>query len=389
MSYKNPLTYLIPFLFIVILAISLQVQADQHFVDLARSFISGSLSFTHVNNNISDYVLFNNKYYWPLGPFPSILLIPFVFFFKSFSQSYISFLLTLINFYLIYKIARHFELDNQKSLLLTIFFIFGSVFTPLLALPASWYFAQVVAATLLIWATYEFLNKRRYFLIGFAIAIATATRFNLIFASLFFFFYLFKKPFNIVNIIKFASPIILSVAILGIYNYQRFGNALETGYNLQIIYDQADLRRAEGLFSLKHVPANLYYMLLQGPEPVLKDKSHDLSPPYVTFNNYGLSLFFISPVLFLIFKANYKKDLIKNCAATIIFMLIPIVTYYGIGQKQVSFRYALDFLPFIFLILADTAKKISIKILYPLVLFGVFFAIYFSLLYLLGFDKSI
>ena len=176
MSYKNPLTYLIPFLFIVILALNLQVKSDQHFINLAQSFIQGNLSFTHVNNNVSDYVLFNNKYYWPLGPFPAVLLIPFIICFQSFSQSYISFFLTIINFYLIYKIAKHFELDNQKSLLLTVFFVFGSVFTPLLALPASWYFAQVVAATLLIWAIYEFLNKRRYFLIGFALALATATR---------------------------------------------------------------------------------------------------------------------------------------------------------------------------------------------------------------------
>lgn len=389
MSYKNPLTYLIPFLFIILLTINLQVKSRQQFVDLARSFQVGSFSFTHVNENISDYVLFNDKYYWPLGPFPAVLLVPFVLFFKTFYQSYLSFPLAIIDFYLIYKITKHFETNQQKSLILTIFMIFGSIFTPLLALPGSWYFAQTVAATLLICAIYEFLNKKRYFLIGLTIALATATRFNLIFSSLFFLIYLFKRPINLIDILKFISPIVLSVTLLGVYNYERFGNALETGYNLQIIYYQADLRRAEGLFSIKHIPANLYYMLFQGPEPVLQDKSHELIPPYITFNNYGLSLFFLSPILLLIFLANYKKELVRNCAISITIMLIPIITYYGIGQKQVSYRYAMDFFPFIYLIIIYTAKKISIRILYPLVFFGVFFAIYFSSLYLFGLDKSI
>lgn len=390
MSYKNPLTYLIPLLFIILFALNLQIDpAGQQFVDLARSFLTGSLSFIHMGERIADYTLFDKKYYWPLGPFPAIFLIPFVLMFKTFYQNYISFPLNLINYYLLFQIARILGLNAKKSTLLTVFFIFGSIYFPVAALPASWYFAQTLACTLTILAIYEFLTKKRYLIIGILIAFAVATRFNLITSSIFFAYFLLKKPISFKNIAKFSLPILICLIILGTYNYKRFGNVLESGYKLQLIPKEPLMRREIGLFSPKHIPANIYYMVFKGPEPILRDESHELKFPFITFDSHGLSLFFLSPILFLIFCTNYKKELNKISAVTILFMLIPILTYYGIGQKQISFRYALDFFPFIYLILSDTTKKVSPKILYPLVFFGIFFAVYFSFLYALGLDKSV
>lgn len=74
------------------------------FTELARSFINGKLYFLDnsiFNNNVSDNVFFNGRYYWPLGPFPAIALIPFFLFFfifrlvnnfySSFGKYYFSF----------------------------------------------------------------------------------------------------------------------------------------------------------------------------------------------------------------------------------------------------------------------------------------------------------
>lgn len=298
-------------------------------------------------------------------------------------QSYLSFPLTLINFFLLYKIARKLKLNTEKSLLAAIFFIFGSIYTPLALLPASWYFAQVVACSLLIYAIWEFLAKRRYLLIGITIAASVATRFNLILSSIFFLYFLLKKPFLLKNLIKFSAPIIISLILLGVYNYLRFQNPFEHGYNLQIIPQEATQRREIGLFSASHIPSNLFFMLLKGPEPVLNN-AHELKAPFITFDAYGLSLFFLSPVLFLLYRANFQKELTKVSIATALLMLIPMLTYYGIGHKQVGYRYALDLLPFIFLIMVDPFKTTTIRLLYPLILFGVIFSVFFSMLYLGG-----
>lgn len=382
MLYKNPLTYVVFILFIILLVLNLEVDSSQHFIALARSFLSGRLSFIVIPKNISDLAYFNGKYYWPLGPFPAVILLPFVAIFKNFYQGFISFPLSIINFYFLTKIATILGLDKKRSILLATFFVFGSIYFPVASLPGSWYFAQTVACTLLILSIYEFLTKKRYLLIGTAIAFALATRLTLITSVIFFLYFLFKKPLNATNLAKFFIPILIAFILLGIYNLARFQNPLEQGYNYQIIPQEAQERRSVGLFSLKHVPANIYYMLFKGPEGIFTDNSRDLKFPYLTFDSYGLSIFFLSPILFLMFFADLKKELVKISAAASLLTLIPIITYYGIGQRQVGYRYALDFLPFIFLILAGPARKLKLKYLYFLVFWGVFFSVYFSILYL-------
>lgn len=386
MSYKNPLIYIIPFLFIIFLFTSLIVKTEQHFVLLAKSFLSGSLALTQDFKNISDLSLFDGKYYWPLGPFPAVMLIPFVMLFKSFLQGYLSFPLTLLNFYLLYKIAKKMGLTKNKQFLLPVFFIFGTIYTSLALLPASWYFAQIVACTLLIIALYNFLHSRNYLLIGVLVALASATRFNLILSSVFFLYFLLKRPIQIKNLVKFSLPVIFIITLLGAYNQARFKTPFESGYNLQLIPEATRERRSIGLFSLAHIPSNLYYMLLNGPSPVLNEKTHMLKPPFVTFDSYGTSLFFISPLLIFLYKANYKKEIIKIAGLTCILMLIPIITYYGIGQKQVGYRYALDFFPFIFLLLADAIKKVRLKTIWVLAAFSLFVNFFFSFLYLFGLE---
>lgn len=388
MSYKNPLVFIISLflflsLFTVLFCTNLAVDSEQQFVLLAESFLKGQLNFINIADDISDTAYFMGNYYWPLGPFPAVFLMPFVFIFKYFLQGFISFPLSLLNFWLLYKIARIHKIDIQKSLLLATFFIFGSIYTPLAALPASWYFSQTLAVTLIITAIYEFLGNRRFFLIGMLLAAAVATRFNLIFAVIFFIPYLFKESF-LKNLFKFSIPIIISVVLLATYNFARFQNPTESGYNLQLIPEEPKLRRDQGLFSPKHIPSNLYFMIFKGPDPVLNEESHSLKAPFITFDSYGLSIFFLSPILFLIFRADYKDKLNKMAALTILVLLVPILTYYGIGQKQVGFRYALDFYPFLYLLLLDPVKKTNRKILYLLVLFGVIFSVLFTFYYLGG-----
>lgn len=386
--FKNPLHLLISFLFLLILFTNIGVTTQQHFVFLAKSFLHGSLSFIDTGFNLSDTSPFNGRYYWPLGPFPAIILMPFVAIFPNFYQGYISFALAFVNFYLIYQICKRLNIDDKRSLILTLFFCFGSIYAPLVALPASYYFAQVIAASLIIFAIWEFLGKKRYLLIGLAIASSIATRITVLPATIFFLYFLFKKPVDSKKILVFVLPIIIGLIFLGFYNIARFGNFLESGYKLQIVYKDSQIRRESGVFSPVHIPANLFYFLLSGPEPVLTN-GHILKPPYLTFNAYGLSIFFLSPILFLFFLADYKKEINIIAAITSVITLIPILMYYGIGYKQIGYRYALDFFPFVFLIIAQTSRKISLKVLYPMVLFGVFFAMYFSILYLFGLDVSI
>jgi hypothetical protein len=383
MNYKSPFIYIIILLFFLLLSLNLQIDKGQHFVYLAKSFKVGSLSFANFGENFSDTAIYNNQYFWPLGPFPALLILPFLFISNHFFQGIIAFPLSALNFFLLYKFARYLKVSHTKSLLLSMFFIFGSIYTPLAALPASWYFSQLVACTLLILALFEFTKYKGYLLTGIFLACAIATRFTLIFSLPFFiFFYITEKP-RTPNLIKLLIPIIIAITLLGAYNYSRFKNPLEQGYNYQLIPAEPFVRRNIGLFSAKHIPANLYYMLFKGPDPVFKDKSHELKFPFLTFDSYGLSIFFLSPILFLLFKNSLKSKLTKTAFITSLVMLMPLLTYYGIGQRQVGYRYALDFYPFIFLMLTEPVSLAKTKTIAILVFWGVFFSMLFSFLYLL------
>ena len=49
---------------------------NQQYLYLAKSFIEGHLYFTHPLKTWTDSTPFNGVHYWPLGPFPAILLTP-------------------------------------------------------------------------------------------------------------------------------------------------------------------------------------------------------------------------------------------------------------------------------------------------------------------------
>src|SRR6266850_1026830 len=95
-------------LFAVVVCFNLTVSADQQFSYLAESFLQGKTYFLASSTFGHDTAFFQGKYYWPLGPFPAVLLLPFVLVFRSFSlfffQGYLQVFLVLGVFYLFFKI---------------------------------------------------------------------------------------------------------------------------------------------------------------------------------------------------------------------------------------------------------------------------------------------
>lgn len=381
--YKFILLY---FLLVPVIAINFLVTGEQQFVFLAKAFLNHSLSLTTLPPTIADLSLYNEKYFWPLGPFPAILLIPFVYIFDlNFTQGFIQVVLNVMNFFLIKKILEKLNIDHAKSFWISIFYIFGSVYTPVATIPFSWYFAQIVATSLILMAIYIYLSNKNWFFIGLMIALATLTRISLLLSLVFFVPSLIKNPPKFSKLAMFLAPVLVSICVIGIYNHLRFNSPFESGYKYQLIPEDAQKRRDEGLMSVKHIPANLYYMLLKTPDPILKEDYHVFKAPYLRFDDFGMSIFFMSPLLFIIFKAGTKDTYVKIAIITITILSLPIITYYGIGYKQVGFRYALDFFPFLLFLLASASKTIGISTIRTLTIIGIIITWFFTIEKLSGF----
>lgn len=371
--FKNfpRLNILIIFFFSLVFFVSLLVfqttylRGEQQFSYLAHSFLRGDL-YLPEGSSVADAVSWGGHLYWPLGPFPAILLIPFVFIFSLFHlvfyQGYLSLFFTLLIFLLIYKIARKINYNFSDAWYLAYAFCFSSIFLGVSAIGFSWYFAQTVTVFLLFLALLEFFGKKRYYILGFIFAAVFLTRITaalgVIFIILDLLFLSAPSKEKIKNFFKLLLPLLISLFLLLAYNQARFGNFLDQGYVNQILGPDLSKARSYGLVNIIHLPGNLYYCFLNTPDPVFRDNiSHVLKFPFIKADSWGMSIFLLSPYLLYLFFKKIRGRLSINLlisAATIAFV---VFLYYGIGSRQFGYRYALDFLPLVFLIFMITYQR--------------------------------
>src|SRR5207244_3045244 len=138
-----------------------------------------------------------------------------------------------------------------------------------------WYFAQVLTCALLFVAIDEMLGRRRPLLLGGLFALLLATRFPAALgvawpagAIL-----LSDEPLRqrLRALAALALPCVVMAALLMLYNQLRFDSPFEPGYRYQLLPSHAEAARALGVFSIVHLPTNLYYLLLAAPRAVLRD----------------------------------------------------------------------------------------------------------------------
>ena len=349
----------------------------QQFSHLARSFLSGKLYFLDdfVNGpekNFIDTAKIGDKFYWHLGPFPALLLVPFVELAKLigffFYQGYLQFLITMLIFFLCFKLARKFSYSTNHALYLAFAFCFASVYQFTALVTWSWYFAQTVTAALIFLSLFEYLTKRRFWLIGILFGLVLMTRISAAPGILFFVVAALVGKDSalkekIRSLTQLLAPILVALIILFGYNFLRFGNVLETGYQLSNNYYLTDQQKFEqlnyGLFDLRNIPTNLYYYFIKTPDPILLEQESSqgntylLKPPYLKVNYPGVSFFVVAPIFLYVFRAK-KTELVKLALIPIGVILLILLAYYWPGWVQVGPRYLLDLLPFAFLILLQS-----------------------------------
>jgi 4-amino-4-deoxy-L-arabinose transferase-like glycosyltransferase len=342
----------------------------QDVVFLARSFLDGHLYFTAMPGTWDDTSFFLGHYYWPLGPLPAIILMPFVAIFGMGAQlGYPLLLFNLLNLLLLYKIARKITGNHENSLWLSFAYIFSTAYLFIALYAFSWYFAQAVATSFLLLALYEYYHHRRWWLIGLWIALGAATRITIVLTGVFFILSIIfendQRSEKIKQFAMFSSPVAVGMMLLLVYNFLRFQNILEFGYTLQVLHNEPAANRGYGLWGFIHFPANLYYLFFKGPDGVFLPDTKVLTYPYLKADIWGMSIFFTSPIFLWALKARWKELAVRLSALTCCLMLFVLLGYYGIGVGQYGYRYALDFYPYLFLLIAYASRpqfSLSMKI---------------------------
>lgn len=368
--YREISIFTIPALVLVlVLAVDLTVTGSQQFSELAHAFLHGQLNFLSPIGGLGqDPVLYHGKIFWDEGPLPAVLLMPFVGVFSIFHlffyQSYLECVLVFGVLYFIFRLARLLAYSTEDSAILTLGFMLGSVFIGVVVLSTSWYFAQVVTTFLLLWSIYEFYTRRRWWLIGIICALVLMTRVTAAPIIIFFALELWQTTAEnsrrLKRFIKLCLPVVGAIGLLGLYNFLRFHNPFNGGFAYQLVAPGPAESRSLGIFSLVHIPANLYSAVLRAPIPVLRNNvSWTLKFPFVENNYLGMSIFITSPYLLYLFTQKWSAfgSRARNLIVAMLISALLVLSYYGIGQNQFGDRYTLDFLPELFLLFMIMYRK--------------------------------
>jgi len=328
-----------------------------HYIYLAQSFARGRLSVDHLSSRYGDFINWNGHKYLPFGPLPAVLMVPLLpLLEQGMPMVIVGYLLTGVNVFLLYRILATIGFSSDKRKWLTLFCFAGTPYLGVMLVGISTYLAHITAMTFLLAATWAILTRKPW-LAGLCLGLAAGARMSELFAIPFFLWMMrsgqtpepYRRPMK--DLALFTVGLAIPVALLAGYNFGRFGNPAETGYGMARLYTPTlEAARKAGLFSLRHVPKNLYMMLLAGPQPLGGSDSPFLRFPYVQPSTWGMSLLATSPALLYSFRASLRDSLAQACWLGLIAVLLPLLAYYGIGYVQFGYRYALDFMPFLILL---------------------------------------
>ncbi len=349
--------------------IFIPVVGGDHYLYLAEHFLRGELWVNDLPAGYPDFVNWQGHKYLPFGPLPAVLLMPFAPLMDltgTRDLAWVSHIFTLANVFLFARVLGQIGLAGDRRRWALLLFFGGTVYYGVSVVAATWYFAHVVVTTFLLLGISECLGKKRPVLIGLFIALAGATRFTALFALPFVLWLMWRgttsvedtpQPRKLSSLLAQYSLLLVGLAgplaLLLAYNYLRFGSFLDSGYSHAVLTNPV-LAQAlqQGMFGLVHVPKNLFMLLLQGPVAYPSAEAPVLQFPYVQPSPWGMGIFFTSPALLYIFQAKLKEPLVQAAWIAVVCIMVPVITYYGVGWVQFGYRYALDFIPFLLLIAA-------------------------------------
>jgi hypothetical protein len=326
----------------------------QHFTDQANGFLEGRLD-SHFWTS-QDLVEKDGKYYWPNGPFPAVLIIPFQLLFQSERGQSLA-AIPLIGLLAVssFILARQYEYSKRDAFFLSFAFHFSSMNYAILIDPKSWFFSQTVTLLFAVASMCIWKWKRSSLIVGILLACILATRPTAMFFGGIFAFSILRDKLSwkakFRQLFLLAVPILLSMALLGWFNFARFGNALDNGYRTNNVGGTSEPLRDLGIFTPLHIPMNVYWYFFSTFTTVTDGTAH-LVYPYISFSPWGLSLFLVAPFfMFTLRHSNIRQKDQRDLWIVIAPTTLLLLMYFNTGWYSFGPRYFADILPAIFLLI--------------------------------------
>src|SRR5690606_26102466 len=368
----------------VVLYAILEDSGSNSYALLAEAFLNGRLDTTTCYDG--DCARFEDKIFVMFPPVPAIIALPFV---ALFGVNFSGFVLLsgvafTISVWLWWRILEGLNVDRDVAIWLLLGIAFA---TPLYFVTIRgdgiWFFAQAIGFTFTSLAIHQLVRGGSLIVAGACIGAAFLCRQMAVF-YLPFLFALSLDRFeplisfsrdHIVRVLKLGLPVAVAVLVYLAYNYFRFGDPMQTGYPYMMGADISEggsminYRLAEhGLWSTAYLLFNAVYMFLRGFR--LEFGGNSMLDP-VGLDAAGTAILAASPFVLFAFFAPMRRPVLIGIA-TILVIAVPTLFYHSNGYSQYNVqRYALDWLPVVFYLLALAVSEKDIRGLALLVTYGI------------------
>lgn len=325
----------------------------------------------------------DGKTYIVFPPLPGLIVLPLVALFGIYTKGFVAISIALwaAALALWNRIFKTYALSYEQRLWLVAAIGFASpLYYVMLRGDGIWFFAQSVAFFFVALALHEVIVAGRLVTAGLALGCALLSRQMSIFYAPLLLLLAFRPEERLLRItaervgqaFKLGLPILAALVVYLAYNYWRFGNALDSGYNtIQFAADGSILGErvaAYGLWNVHYVPFNLFYFFLQGFHA---DFTGPMHLTLGNLDNAGTAILAASPWLLLLFFTHVRR--VEFAALVLIAgFSVALLFYHSNGFSQYNAqRYMLDWLPAALIVLVPAFTQARLEIFRLLVAWGV------------------
>jgi len=302
----------------------------------------------HFPGDWIDAVPYHGRAYVVEAPLPAVLLLPLVAAFgTNANETIVSALVAALAVGAAWSLARRAGASVALAALLTAFFAVGTDVLYCGITGDVWLLAHVCAVCFTTLCLVELFGKRRGWVVAACGIAAAFSRYPLLLALPVYSAWLLwpvageRWKDRLAAARGFLVVALPAFALWSWYNLARWGTPLDVGYTIWYHVMDPRSNRHDPTMSLGHLAMQLQ-LFFTTPPSLLGEF------PWVAPREFGTSLTFLCPGLFVAFAAPWTRLEARWLWLLSAVVLVPSFLYYDIGGMQLGVRHALDFEPFLY-----------------------------------------
>ncbi len=318
-----------------------------NFVWEAHGWLHGFTYLPHFPGDYIDAIPYHGRMYVYEAPLPAVLLLPMVAIWGlQANETVLAILLSALGIAAAWLVARRVGVPVRWTMLLVTFLLFGTSYAYCGATGDVWFIAHSGSVAFTLLAIAECLGKRRPWVVALWALAAAFCRYPMFLAAPAYLVAVWpqivRSPWKLAR----AAGVVALFAIPSIwYDEVRWGTIADAGFTK--FYRIMDIGRTDPAppFALKNLAMQLHFYLVEPPRFVHQ-------PPYLVAGMLGTALTYTSPALLIALFAPLRERAVQLLWFAAACCAIPALLYYSTGMVQLGARHALDFVPFLYTLMA-------------------------------------